>query len=99
MKDQQQYWARRDQRYRFVPVKEFADAFRSFHVGRQIEAELGIPFDKSKSHAAALTTTQYGISRKELLKACFSREWLLMKRNSFVYIFKMFQVSVCCHNF
>lgn len=30
---------------------------------------------------------------KELLKANIAREWLLMKRNSFVYIFKMVQVS------
>jgi hypothetical protein len=30
----------------------------------------------------------------ELLKASFSREWLLMKRNSFVYIFKVVQVCV-----
>ncbi|KAJ8640207.1 hypothetical protein MRB53_016901 [Persea americana] len=44
------------------------------------------------SHPAALTTSKYGISKTELLKACASREWLLMKRNSFVYIFKMMQL-------
>ncbi|KAF9616730.1 hypothetical protein IFM89_032249, partial [Coptis chinensis] len=42
---------------------------------------------------AADETSEYGVSKKELLKACFSREWLLMKRNSSVYIFKMMQVS------
>lgn len=92
-KDQQQYWYRKDEPYRFVTVKEFSDAFRSFHVGRKLAAELSIPFDKSKSHPAALTTSKYGISKRELLKACIARELLLMKRNSFVYIFKFFQVS------
>jgi hypothetical protein len=28
----------------------------------------------------------------ELLKVSWSKEWLLMKRNSFVYIFKIVQV-------
>jgi hypothetical protein len=52
------------------------------------------PFDRTRNHPAALTTSKYGISKMELLRACFSREWLLMKRNSFVYIFKV--VQVCC---
>ncbi|TQE02100.1 hypothetical protein C1H46_012286 [Malus baccata] len=30
----------------------------------------------------------------ELFKACFAREWLLMKRNSFVYIFKTTQITI-----
>ncbi|XP_058112108.1 pleiotropic drug resistance protein TUR2-like [Magnolia sinica] len=93
-KDQQQYWAHRDEPYRYIPVKEFTDAFQSFHVGRKIGEELSTPFDKSKSHPAALTTSEYGISKKELLKACVSRELLLMKRNSFIYIFKMMQLLV-----
>ncbi|KAG2598994.1 hypothetical protein PVAP13_5KG412600 [Panicum virgatum] len=93
-KDQKQYWARRDEPYRFVPVKEFATAFKSFHTGRAIANELAVPFDKSKSHPAALTTTRYGVSGKELLKANIDREFLLMKRNSFVYIFRTFQLMV-----
>ncbi|XP_068647580.1 pleiotropic drug resistance protein TUR2-like [Aristolochia californica] len=93
-KDQQQYWARKDEPYNYISVKEFADAFQSFHVGRRIGDELGTPFDKSKSHPAALTTSKYGISKTGLLKACVSREWLLMKRNSFVYIFKLMQLFV-----
>ncbi|KAG9459396.1 hypothetical protein H6P81_003904 [Aristolochia fimbriata] len=93
-KDQQQYWTHKDEPYNYISVKEFADAFQSFHVGRRLGDELGTPFDKSKSHPAALTTSKYGISKKELLKACISREWLLMKRNSFVYIFKLMQLFV-----
>ncbi|KAK1434085.1 hypothetical protein QVD17_11003 [Tagetes erecta] len=93
-KDQQQYWMRRDEPYRFVTAKEFADAFQSFHVGRKIANEVAVPFDKSKSHPAALTTEKYGLNNKEILKACTDREILLMKRNSFVYFFKLFQLTV-----
>ncbi|KAJ1284251.1 hypothetical protein BS78_03G190900 [Paspalum vaginatum] len=93
-KDQKQYWARREEPYRFVAVKEFATAFKSFHTGRAIENELAVPFDKSKSHPAALTTTKYGVSGKELLKANIDREILLMKRNSFLYIFRTIQLML-----
>ncbi|THU51833.1 hypothetical protein C4D60_Mb06t35210 [Musa balbisiana] len=93
-KDQQQYWARQDEPYRYVPVREFAEAFQSFHVGRALGDELSVPFDKTKSHPAALTTTRYGVSKKEVLKANIDRELLLMKRNSFVYIFKATQLTI-----
>ena len=91
--DQKQYWLHRDQPYRFITSKEFAEAFHSFHVGQQVGNDLATSFDKSKSHPAALTTDKYGINKTELLKVVTAREILLMKRNSFVYIFKLFQVS------
>ncbi|XP_010670733.2 pleiotropic drug resistance protein 1 [Beta vulgaris subsp. vulgaris] len=91
-KDQEQYWCRENEPYTFVTVKEFAEAFQSFHVGRKLASELSVPFDKSKSHPAALTTGTYGLGKRELFKACMSREALLMKRNQFVYIFKAFQL-------
>ncbi|XXG56014.1 hypothetical protein AAC387_Pa03g3547 [Persea americana] len=94
IKDQEQYWAHKDEPYRYISVKEFSDAFQSFHVGNRIGHELSIPFDKSKSHPAALTTSKFGVNKMELLKACISRELLLMKRNSFVYIFKMMQLTI-----
>ncbi|PQP92780.1 hypothetical protein Pyn_12307 [Prunus yedoensis var. nudiflora] len=93
-KDQEQYWAQKEEPYNFISSKEFAEAFQSFHIGRKLGDELATPFDKSKSHPAALTTMKYGVSKKELLKACISREYLLMKRNSFVYIFKMTQLTL-----
>lgn len=91
-KDQEQYWTKRDESYSFVTSREFAEAFQSFHIGRRLGDELSTPFDRTKSHPDALTTKKYGVSKKELLKACISREYLLMKRNSFVYIFKMTQL-------
>jgi len=93
-KDQEQYWVLRDQPYRFVTTKEFVEAFQSFHVGRSLANELETQFDKSKNHPAALATEMYGLGKWELFKACFSREYLLMKRNSFLYIFQLFQVGL-----
>ncbi|KAM3289618.1 hypothetical protein P3S67_017907 [Capsicum chacoense] len=55
-KDQQQYWIRRDEPYRFITSIEFAEAYRAFHVGRKLWDELAASYDKSKSHPAALTT-------------------------------------------
>nr|CAB3449304.1 unnamed protein product [Digitaria exilis] len=93
-KDQHQYWCRRDEPYRYISVNDFSEAFKAFHVGRKLGSELHVPFDRSTNHPAALTTSKYGISKMELLRACLSREWLLMKRNSFVYIFKVVQLII-----
>nr|GMC56521.1 pleiotropic drug resistance protein 2 [Ipomoea batatas] len=92
--DQEQYWFRKEQAYRYISATEFTEAFTSFHLGKQLAYELSIPYDKPETHPAALVKRKYGISNWELLKACFSREWLLMKRNSFVYIFKTCQITI-----
>ncbi|XVF74663.1 hypothetical protein PTKIN_Ptkin13bG0129500 [Pterospermum kingtungense] len=93
-KDQGQYWTRNDRTYSFVTVEEFAEAFQSFHVGKGLKIDLATPFDKTQSDPTLLTTKNYGVKKMELLKACFSKELLLMKRNSFVYIFKLVQLVV-----
>lgn len=93
-KDQQQYWCHDQEHYRYVSVPEFAQLFKTFHVGQKLQKELQIPYDKSKTHPAALVTKKYGLSSWESLKAVLSREWLLMKRNSFLYVFKSFQLLV-----
>ncbi|KAK1645314.1 hypothetical protein QYE76_063119 [Lolium multiflorum] len=93
-KDQRQYWYLEPDQYRPVSVPEFAERFKSFHVGQQMFKELQIPYKKSKTHPAALTTKKYGLSSRESLKAVMSREVLLMKRNSFLYIFKVSQLII-----
>ncbi|KAJ7971515.1 Pleiotropic drug resistance ABC transporter [Quillaja saponaria] len=93
-KDQEQYWFKKTQPYRYVSVDEFVQGFSSYHIGQQLSADLKVPYDKSRTHPAALVTEKYGISNWELFKACFSREWLLMKRNNFVYIFKTTQITI-----
>ncbi|CAL5438581.1 unnamed protein product [Camellia sinensis] len=89
--DQKQYWVNEDTPYRYISVNEFAEAFQSFHIGKAIRHELLTPFDRSKCHPAALVRSKYATNRFELLSACLSRECILMKRNSFVYMFKIFQ--------
>ncbi|KAL6187981.1 hypothetical protein ACLB2K_039376 [Fragaria x ananassa] len=93
-KDQEQYWFKKNQPYRLVTVDDFVRAFSSFHVGQRLGEDLRVPYDKKHAHPAALVTEKYGISNMELFKACFAREWLLMKRNSFVYIFKTVQIAI-----
>ncbi|GMI91957.1 ATP-binding cassette G39, PLEIOTROPIC DRUG RESISTANCE 11, pleiotropic drug resistance 11 [Hibiscus trionum] len=93
-KDQEQYWFQKDQPYSYVTVSDFVQGFHSFHIGQQLESDLRVPYDRSVAHHPALVTEKYGISNWELFKACFAREWLLMKRNSFVYIFKTVQITI-----
>jgi ABC-type multidrug transport system permease subunit len=63
-------------------------------VGVRLQNELSVPFDKSQAHRAALVYKKYSIPKMELLKASFDKEWLLIKRNSFVYVFKTVQLIV-----
>lgn len=93
-KDQEQYWFKRNQPYRYITVPEFAQAFNSFYISQRLSEELRVPYDKSRAHPGALLREKYRISNWELFRACFSREWLLMKRNSFVYIFKTTQITI-----
>lgn len=60
----------------------------------RVDRYLATPFDKSKSHANALVKEPYALSNWELFKACIGREWLLIKRNKFLYVFRTCQVGV-----
>ena len=93
-KDQEQYWADRQRPYRYISVSEFAQRFKRYHVGLQLENHLSVPFDKSRRHQAALVFSKHSVSTQELLKVSFEKEWLLIKRNSFFYIFKTIQVGM-----
>jgi hypothetical protein len=93
-KDQHQYWCQGEKPHQYISVNNFVEAFKAFHVGRKLAEELSVPFDRSRSHPAALATSEYGMRKMELLKACFSREWLLMKRNLLVYILRVVKVCV-----
>lgn len=93
-KDQEQYWADKSKPYRYIPVSEFANRFKSFDVGMRLENELSIPYDRSQSHQAALVFKKYSVPKMELLKTSFDKEWLLIKRNAFVYVFKTVQIII-----
>ncbi|KAH0772358.1 hypothetical protein KY290_016339 [Solanum tuberosum] len=92
-KDQAQYWADTSRPYEFIPVEAIAEAFRNSRYCQDLKSSLSVPYDRSKSHHLALSKTKFAESRLELLKGCFSREMLLMSRNSFLYIFKTCQVA------
>ncbi|XP_061350153.1 pleiotropic drug resistance protein 2-like isoform X1 [Gastrolobium bilobum] len=93
-KDQEQYWFIRDIPYQYICVPEFVAHFNKYSIGQQLYEEIQVPFDSNKTHRAALVKEKYGISRWELFKACFAREWLLVKRNHFIYIFKILQIII-----
>ncbi|THG15793.1 hypothetical protein TEA_023653 [Camellia sinensis var. sinensis] len=93
-KDQEQYWADKSEPYQYISAPEFANRFKRFYVGLSLENELSVPYDKAQSHNAALVYKKYSVPKIELLKACFEMEWLLIKRNSFIYVFKTVQIII-----
>ncbi|RWR92141.1 ABC transporter-like protein [Cinnamomum micranthum f. kanehirae] len=92
-KDQGQYWFDHSKPHVFLPVSEIADAFKRSQYGREINTTLTVPYNKEKALPSSLAMTKYAVSKKELLKACFSRELLLLSRHRFLYIFKTCQVA------
>ncbi|CAN1258316.1 Pleiotropic drug resistance protein 2 [Linum perenne] len=77
-----------------VTSKNDQEQYCSYSIGRNLSEELAVPYDRSTIHRAALVKKKYGICNKELLKTCFARESLLLKRNAFVYIFKTTQLTI-----
>ncbi|XP_010516996.1 PREDICTED: ABC transporter G family member 33 [Camelina sativa] len=93
-KDQGQYWLHHDLPHSFVSVYTLSRRFKDLETGRKIEETLSKQYDKSKTHKDALSFNVYSLPKWELFKACISREFLLMKRNYFVYLFKTFQLVI-----
>ncbi|CAI0431163.1 unnamed protein product [Linum tenue] len=93
-KDQAQYWADDSKPYVYISVPEIAQAFKDSAIGRFVSSAISVQFDKAKGHPEALSRTKYAAPRWELLKTCFQREILLMKRHQFLYVFRTCQVAV-----
>ncbi|XP_044483311.1 pleiotropic drug resistance protein 3-like isoform X2 [Mangifera indica] len=93
-KDQAQYWYRTEVPYNYVAVDMFCRKFKKSSLGKKLREDLSVPFDKLKNHKDALSFDMYSVSNWKLFKACMSREFLLMKRNSFIYAFKTIQIIV-----
>lgn len=91
-KDQAQYWSSTEKPYSYVSIDQFIKKFKDCPFGQKLKEELLKPFDKSQNHKNALVFKKYSLTKWELFKACMMREILLMKRNSFVYVFKSTQV-------
>ncbi|XP_022154233.1 pleiotropic drug resistance protein 3-like isoform X2 [Momordica charantia] len=94
-KDQPQYWYRHDEaRYTYVSNNTFCRMFKSSSLGRKLDEEVSQPYDdktKSKRNVSSSLGVD-SVSKWQVFKACASREFLLMKRNSFVYVFKTSQL-------
>lgn len=91
-KDQAQYWHRTEQAHCYIPVDALSKKFKESSFGKKLDEEISEAFVKSQSHINSISSSVYSLSKWTLFKACMSRELLLMKRNSFVYIFKSVQV-------
>ncbi|MBA0605079.1 hypothetical protein Godav_017691, partial [Gossypium davidsonii] len=91
-KDQAQYWFHRDQPHSYVSTDKFIAAFKEFHAGQRLNEELYAPFKITEDHKNALSFNIYSFEKWELFKACLTREWLLTKRNSFLYMFRSAQL-------
>ncbi|PHT61647.1 hypothetical protein T459_34497 [Capsicum annuum] len=51
-----------------LDAQEFAEVYKSFHVGEKLANELATPCDKSKSHPTALSTKKNCIGMKQMFK-------------------------------
>nr|TKR70971.1 pleiotropic drug resistance protein 3-like [Populus alba] len=93
-RDQGQYWYHKQQPHSYVSIDMLVKNFHEFHVGQKLEGELSRPLQKSESHKNALSFSIYSLRKWELFKACMDREWLLMKRNLSLHVFKSVQLVV-----
>ncbi|KAK9806328.1 hypothetical protein WJX72_010375 [[Myrmecia] bisecta] len=93
-KDQQQYWADPSRPYWFIPASEMAEAFQRFPVGADMAAELAQPAERTEKGSSALVHEKYALRFPQSLRACLRRELTLMRRNSFVYVYRIIQVLV-----
>ncbi|CAI0467872.1 unnamed protein product [Linum tenue] len=93
-KDQAQYWADASKPYVYISVPEIALALKDSAIGRSVSSAISVQYDKANGHPEALSRTKYAAPWWELLKTCFQREILLMKRNQFLYVFKTCQLAI-----
>uniref|UniRef100_A0A0D9WFM2 ABC transporter domain-containing protein n=1 Tax=Leersia perrieri TaxID=77586 RepID=A0A0D9WFM2_9ORYZ len=93
-KDQHQYWKHSEETYKFVTVDHFCEKFKASQDGKNFAEELSKPYDKLKGDTNALSFNMYSLKKWDLLKACFAREILLMRRNAFIYVTKTVQLGL-----
>ncbi|ONK76807.1 uncharacterized protein A4U43_C02F40 [Asparagus officinalis] len=93
-KDQAQYWSDQSRPYVYIPASGFSEAFKQSEYGKSVDSSLSAPNDATKFLPSALARTKFALSNLDLIKACFSREVLLIKRHRFLYIFRTCQVAV-----
>ncbi|KAI8027821.1 Pleiotropic drug resistance protein 3 [Camellia lanceoleosa] len=93
-KDQAQYWHQAEQPCNYISADMFSKKFKESNFGKKLDDELSKQFMKSQSHKNAISFSIYSLSKWALFRACISRELLLMRRNSFIYVFKSVQLVI-----
>ncbi|KAK1374084.1 ABC transporter domain-containing protein [Heracleum sosnowskyi] len=93
-KDQAQYWNQTEHAHSYVTVRTFYEKFKQSHLGKKSDEEISEKKSMSKSHDNSISFSVYSLSKWTLFKACMAREFLLMRRNSFIYIFKSAQLII-----
>lgn len=78
----------------FVPAAAFAAAFKRSSVYSDTRAILDKPFNKARSHPAALLKSQYGVPGWDHLKALTWREKILLTRNKSGQVYRYVQMAV-----
>jgi len=87
----QQYWVS-SQPYKHIAVKDIAESFKTWKVGKSNAKHLATPYPKERSHPASLVTTPYALNMVAELKALMRRELTLVQRTMFIYVMKTIQV-------
>ncbi|OEL31258.1 ABC transporter G family member 45 [Dichanthelium oligosanthes] len=91
--DQKQYWAGDQNKYQYHSIEKFAESFQMSYLPRLEEGNLCSSNSRVKNKEVKMNASRQ-VSRWNIFKACFSREVLLLKRNSPVHIFKTIQITV-----
>ncbi|XP_058191671.1 pleiotropic drug resistance protein 3-like isoform X2 [Rhododendron vialii] len=92
-KDQAQYWHQPEQSCSYISVDMFSKKFKESTYGKKLDEELSQPFIECCQKNAS-SFGMYSLTKLALFRACMSREWLLMRRNSFVYVFRLIQLVI-----
>ncbi|KAI0528844.1 hypothetical protein KFK09_001387 [Dendrobium nobile] len=93
-KDQAQYWSNTSIPYRYVTADQFSEKFKFSRTGKKLEEELLELSTKSQDTENDIAFAAIYLNKWELFKTCMAREFLLMKRDKFVYIAKIIQIMI-----
>ncbi|KAI8027241.1 Pleiotropic drug resistance protein 3 [Camellia lanceoleosa] len=77
-----------EQSCNYISADMFSKKFKESPFGKKLDEELSKPFSKPHSHKNAISFSNYSLSKWALIRACMSGELLLMRWNSFIYVFK-----------
>jgi hypothetical protein len=90
--DQKQYWVGDKNMYQYCPIEKFAESFRSSYLPGLVQEDLCVL--NNNAVKSKVVKASSSLSRWNIVKACFSREVLLLKRNSPLYIFTVVQITI-----